>query len=389
MLPPPSPPLFLVSSPPPFTRSPSAPRIDAIVSTNGAASAIRQLDERVDPTRDPRGCPPAPETVPDSYLTSGGVSTPMTPPPRASSTGAPSIPGIDRTSAISSGGEPWLLLDPFVPHSADTCPPTTEHEKCDGASAANGDAHATNASPAFGTGASIHHPSLPLSPPDTPTGASKRTRPVTAAPRFFRDECGKTPPDDHPEWMAPSPSVLARASTASDASRGTVAARTLARIHPPGSSPGPGFSRPGRTCTSAPGTSGDDDGDPGRALSSRNGRNSASGAMNRVRSSVVVRGSSPGGLDAGLGSFSAVADIATTGAPSMEPEPSSSSFELEGLWSKKAASAAMSPRGSGPRTRTVAVSPMARLVTSDGPCIAPPIGTRALTPPRAPEHWRC
>ena len=120
--------------------------------------------------------------------------------------------------------------------------------------------------------------------------------------------------------MAPSPSVLARASTASDASRGTVAARTLARIHPPGSSPGPGFSRPGRTCTSAPGTSGDDDGDPGRALSSRNGRNSASGAMNRVRSSVVVRGSSPGGLDAGLGSFSAVADIATTGAPSMEPE---------------------------------------------------------------------
>jgi len=38
-----------------------------------------------------------------------------------------------------------------------------------------------------------------------------------------------------------------------------------------------------------------------------------------------------------------VADIATTGAPSMEPESSSSSFELEGLWSKKAASAAMSP----------------------------------------------
>jgi hypothetical protein len=49
----------------------------------------------------------------------------------------------------------------------------------------------------------------------------------------------------------------------------------------------------------------------------------------------------------------------------------------------------MSPRGSGPRTRTVAVSPMARLATSDGPCIAPLIGTRALTPPRAPEHWRC
>ena len=56
---------------------------------------------------------------------------------------------------------------------------------------------------------------------------------------------------------------------------------------------------------------------------------------------------------------------------------------------KKAASAAMSPRGSGPRTRTVAVSPMACLATSDGPCIAPPIGTRALIPPRAPEHWRC
>jgi hypothetical protein len=112
--------------------------------------------------------------------------------------------------------------------------------------------------------------------------------------------------------------------------------------------------------------------------------------MNRVRSSVVVRGSSPGGgLDAGLGSFRAVADIATTGAPSMEPEASSSSFELGRPWSKKAASAAMSPRGSGPRTRTVAVSPMARLATSDGPCIAPLIGTRALTPPRAPEHWRC
>ena len=112
--------------------------------------------------------------------------------------------------------------------------------------------------------------------------------------------------------------------------------------------------------------------------------------MNRVRSSVVVRGSSPGGLDAGLGSFSAVADIATTGAPSMEPESSSSSsFELGRPWSKKAASAAMSPRGSGPRTRTVAVSPMARLATSDGPCIAPLIGTRALTLPRAPEHWRC
>ena len=50
VLPPPTPPLFLVPSPPPFTRSPSAPRIDAIVSTNGAASAILQRDERVDPT---------------------------------------------------------------------------------------------------------------------------------------------------------------------------------------------------------------------------------------------------------------------------------------------------------------------------------------------------
>ena len=108
----------------------------------------------------------------------------MTPPPRASSTGAPSIPGIDRTSASNTGGEPWLL-DPFVPHAADTCPPTMEHEKCDGASAANGDAHATNASPAFGTGASIHHSSPELSPQWEPTGASKRTRPVTAAPRFF------------------------------------------------------------------------------------------------------------------------------------------------------------------------------------------------------------
>mmetsp|Transcript_9194 Transcript_9194/g.37585 ORF Transcript_9194/g.37585 Transcript_9194/m.37585 type:complete len:203 (-) Transcript_9194:186-794(-) len=161
---------------------------------------------------------------------------------------------------------------------------------------------------------------------------SIRTMPATAAPRGTCDDAsrGATPPAVHPRRRAPSPAGPARASTAFDASLGTHDARTRARVHPPGSSP-PSPSRPRRTWTSTPGARGDASGGGGeRGRSSRdscrgarNGRKGASGAMKRSRSSPAA-GRSSHRVDARVGILSAVADIATTGAPSAAGRWSSS-----------------------------------------------------------------
>mmetsp|Transcript_11457 Transcript_11457/g.51886 ORF Transcript_11457/g.51886 Transcript_11457/m.51886 type:complete len:201 (-) Transcript_11457:179-781(-) len=163
---------------------------------------------------------------------------------------------------------------------------------------------------------------------------SIRTTPVTAAPRGTGGESpsGATPPAVHPRRRAPSPTGPARASTALDASLGTHDARTRARVHPPGScSSSPSPSRPRRTWTSTPGARGDASGAMKRGRSSRasssraarNGRKGASGAMKRSRSSSAAGGPSRR-VDARVGILSAVADIATMGAPSAPGRRSSS-----------------------------------------------------------------
>ena len=327
----------------PLTSSRSASRMDAIVSTRGTVSCAL-----VTPSR------------PRSSLTSGGVSTPITPPPSASRTGAPSVPGNATTSANSNGGSlpgdspgddspgpsssppSRCRLPTRRPHARETCPPNTAHAKCVGDSAAKGDPHATIGEPSRTNPLLDPHPASLHSGGGEDDGAgpivvarasfvSIRTTPVTAAPRGTCDASpsGATPPAVHPRRRAPSPVGPARASTAFDASLGTHDARTRARVHPPGSSP-PSPSRPRRTWTSTPGARGDASGARARGRSSRassraarNGRKGASGAMKRSRSSPAA-GRPSCRVDARVGIRSAVADIATTGAPSAPGRRSSS-----------------------------------------------------------------
>ena len=295
--------------------------MDAIVSTRGAVSCAFVVPSR-----------------PRSSLTSGGVSTPITPPPTTSRTGAPSIPGKATTSANSNGASApgastppsRVTLPPSLrPHARATCPPNTPHAKCVGDSAAKGDPHAMNRAPALAKpsslAASLHSGGggggggggviVVVVFVRAAAFVSIRTTPATAAPRGTGDDAfsGATPPAVHPRRRAPSPVGPARASTAFDASRGTHDARTRARVHPPGSSP-PSPSRPRRTWTSTPGARGDARGrswlDSSRGA--RNGRKGASGAMKRSRSSPAA-GRPSHRVDARVGILSAVADIATTG----------------------------------------------------------------------------
>ena len=327
----------------------------------------------------------------------GGVRMPRSA-PLASRTGPPSIPGRVRASSIRSGADadtsspgtdtsspgtdtssPGTVSSrsgpgavPGARHVPETDPERTLAAKCDGAKTPKGDPHAMTASPGRGDAPGDHNvPGDHSRVPGDGVGTRRMTSPATATPTESgaspgsnADEdsdwnldaakpgaTGAAPPTNHPRWSAPNPRGPARDSTAAAASGGTTAANAVAGIHS-GSEPSGARPAPRRTCTSTPGASGPFASPRGAKKGTKRARGARRYSCSASASRALGSAAPPGPAPDPSGSRSADAEISV-----MDSAPASAT-------AKNADDAAISPRGSGPRTRTVAVRRMPRRAIS-------------------------